>query len=728
MRKQLFIVIIMLLTQMSIFAQLSGTKTIGGSAADYSTISAAVTALSASGVNGAVIFNIASGTYTEQITINNISGASSTNTITFQSAANDSSMVTISYASSTTNANNFVVKLNAAKFIRFKELTIERTGTSSYATVVEAVGVSNNNKFENCIIKNGSSAYTSNFTSLVYITNGGSNNTSNYSFTNNKFENGSFGIYYLGVSSATLSAGNIISNNIFQNQGRTAIRLYYHDAPTINSNIITSSASYYDFAAIEAQYCKNGILIQNNKIAIAKKYGIRMNNSTGQLLAGLISNNFISLSGSGAIALYYSNSGSHNIYYNSINVYGSNATGMYVNGSQSNNLRFQNNIVKVGASGKCMDIISANFPFLNSNYNDYYFPNGNMGTWGATTNIATLALWKTTTNLDYSSINFDPSYNSNTDLHIVAPSSLSHKGTGALTTPSVNVDIDGNSRNNITPDIGAHEFTTEDLSISEIISQSEYCSGENEIIKFKLYNNGNSIFSGNIDASYKLGNESAVTQTFSITGLSAGSFVELSFTTALQFHYANSSNLVVKHIYADADATNNSLTKSISVNQSPVINWQNDTLVCSVNSIILDAGAGMTSYLWSTGATTQTITVDSSGIGLGAKYFKVDVSLNTCSASDSILVNFIYCTGINNTLNEKELNIYPNPTNGVIYIESNNINIEGANIKVYSSVNQIVYNAILTENKINLSELQSGYYFIMIETEKGILTKPIIIN
>jgi len=728
MRKQLFIVIIMLLTQMSAFSQISGTKTIGGSGADYSTISAAVTALSASGVNGAVTFNIASGTYTEQITINSISGASAANTITFQSAVNDSSMVTISYASSTSNTNNFVVKLNAAKYINFKELTIERTGTDSYATVIEAIGVSNNNKFENCIIKNGSSAYTSNFTSLVYITNGGSNNSSDYSFINNRFKNGSFGIYYFGVSSLSLSTGNSIIGNIFHNQGRTAISLKYHDAPLINNNTITSNATYYNFAAIDAQYCKNGILIQNNKISIAKKYGIRMNNSTGQSLAGLISNNFISLSGSGAIALYYSNSGSHNIYFNSINVFGSSATGMYVNGQQSNNLRFQNNSIKVGSTGKCMNILSSNFPFLNSNYNNYYFPSGNMGTWGTTTNITTLALWKTTSNLDYSSVNFDPSYNSNNDLHIVAPSSLSHKGTGALTTPSVNIDIDGNSRNNITPDIGAHEFTNEDLSISEIISQSEYCSGENEFIKFKLYNNGNSIFSGNIDALYQLGNATAVTQTFNITSLSVGSFVELTFTTALQFNYTGYSNLVVKHLYADSDSTNSSLTKNISINQSPVINWANDTLVCSVNSIVLDAGAGMTSYLWSNGATTQTITVDSTGIGLGAKYFKVDVVLNTCSASDSILVNFIYCTGIDNKLNDKDISIYPNPTSGVIYIESNNINVEGVNVKIYSTVNQLVYDAVLTENKINLSDLQSGYYFIMIETEKGILTKPIIIN
>ncbi len=49
--------------------------------------------------------------------------------------------------------------------------------------------------------------------------------------------------------------------------------------------------------------------------------------------------------------------------------------------------------------------------------------------------------------------------------------------------------------------------------------------------------------------------------------------------------------------------------------------------ICSGNSITLDAGAGFASYLWSNGATTQTITVDSTST------YNVTVTQNNCSAS-----------------------------------------------------------------------------------------------
>jgi len=48
---------------------MSGTYTIGGSSPNYATFGAAVTDLVSKGVNGAVVFNVRNGTYTEQINI-----------------------------------------------------------------------------------------------------------------------------------------------------------------------------------------------------------------------------------------------------------------------------------------------------------------------------------------------------------------------------------------------------------------------------------------------------------------------------------------------------------------------------------------------------------------------------------------------------------------------------------------------------------------------------------
>jgi hypothetical protein len=79
---------------------------------------------------------------------------------------------------------------------------------------------------------------------------------------------------------------------------------------------------------------------------------------------------------------------------------------------------------------------------------------------------------------------------------------------------------------------------------------------------------------------------------------------------------------------------------------TPIANLGKDTNVCAKNSIVLDPGAGNTGYLWSTGATTQTITVDSSGVGLGTKTISVKVTLNGCIKYDTIKITFVVCVGI----------------------------------------------------------------------------------
>lgn len=57
-----------------------------------------------------------------------------------------------------------------------------------------------------------------------------------------------------------------------------------------------------------------------------------------------------------------------------------------------------------------------------------------------------------------------------------------------------------------------------------------------------------------------------------------------------------------------------------------------DAIICEGQSVILDAGSGYTSYSWSTGATTQTITVSTPGT------YSVQVSNGNCIISDSAIV------------------------------------------------------------------------------------------
>src|SRR5205814_8198984 len=54
-------------------------------------------------------------------------------------------------------------------------------------------------------------------------------------------------------------------------------------------------------------------------------------------------------------------------------------------------------------------------------------------------------------------------------------------------------------------------------------------------------------------------------------------------------------------------------TRTLTVNANPVAAITGNNIICSGSSSTFDAGAGFSSYAWSTGATTQTISVSAAG-------------------------------------------------------------------------------------------------------------------
>lgn len=74
---------------------------------------------------------------------------------------------------------------------------------------------------------------------------------------------------------------------------------------------------------------------------------------------------------------------------------------------------------------------------------------------------------------------------------------------------------------------------------------------------------------------------------------------------------------------------------TVNVMPLPVVNLGPDKNICQGETTILDAGPGFKNYLWNTGATTQTIPVNSTG-----NYMVTVTDMNGCQNSDSIQVTF----------------------------------------------------------------------------------------
>jgi len=102
---------------------LNGTYTIGGSTADYTTISDAVADLNAYGVCGPTTFNIRTGFYDEQFTINQFRGHACDTPVIFQSETGDSTDVVINDVNDDFS-NNYIVQLDGADGVTFSNISI----------------------------------------------------------------------------------------------------------------------------------------------------------------------------------------------------------------------------------------------------------------------------------------------------------------------------------------------------------------------------------------------------------------------------------------------------------------------------------------------------------------------------------------------------------------------------------------------------------------------------
>ncbi len=243
------------------YAQLSGTYTIGGVAPNYATVADAVNALNSVGISGPVTFNIRSGTYTGQYTINTITNASASNTVTFQSETGNKTDVILTNSSS--SASNFTVRLSGADYVTFQNMTIRGTNTS-YGTAVVLQSGADNNQFIGNNLESISTTSTSTNLAVVYSTSAA--NDVNNRFENNTILNGSYGIYLYGTS--TGEAGNIITGNAFTNQPAYGVYAYYQNGLTVTNNTMTNTGTtaYY---GIYSYYPRQGWNFSGNTMTMS---------------------------------------------------------------------------------------------------------------------------------------------------------------------------------------------------------------------------------------------------------------------------------------------------------------------------------------------------------------------------------------------------------------------------------------------------------------------------
>jgi PKD repeat protein len=164
--------------------------------------------------------------------------------------------------------------------------------------------------------------------------------------------------------------------------------------------------------------------------------------------------------------------------------------------------------------------------------------------------------------------------------------------------------------------------------------------------------------------------------------------------------------------------------------KGPLVSLGNDTTVSPSSTVLLDAGNPGCDYAWSTGATTQTILVDSSGVGLNSHAWSVTVTDGQgCTGSDEKIITFSLTAGIQDDKIAGPVSIYPNPSKGNIHIK---VEGNGANYRLVSVMGVTVASGKLNQSKylteINFGNLPEGLYFLEIESNSRIIIKKLILE
>jgi len=123
------------------------------------------------------------------------------------------------------------------------------------------------------------------------------------------------------------------------------------------------------------------------------------------------------------------------------------------------------------------------------------------------------------------------------------------------------------------------------------------------------------------------------------------------------------------------------------------------------------------------------------GWTIGALVFTED-TIWKFPSNNTLVAKWSKLTGIDESLNVADIQIFPNPTTGELRIETSDMRYEISEIEIYDMIGRKLISNLksqisslksqISNQTIDISHLSAGIYFLKIQTEKGTIIKKII--
>ncbi len=498
---------------------LSGTKTIKATGGDYATIKAAITDVNNKGVgvDGLELVLDDDATYTVgQYDANSIytgyirAKTTEANPLIVRRSGTGTNRPIINCPNNTSTVLGFY----GSDYVTVDGLSIVNLGTYCAKGIVfqgmPADGC-NHNVVKNCYLdlnNSNSAAQTGaiRFESLATTADG--KNTYNKVF-GNTCKNADAGVMFNSGTALTANYdtdneiyNNTINGNFGLNYG--GICLYQTGSTKIYNNVLDgsgSSVNYFTAFGIKAYPCFGTIDCYGNTVKNitnastsnqARVLGINILSTVVNIYNNMVSNlkaeaststnsyhsAGIALGTNATIAPHYY-IWNNSVYLNQVTpTTGTSMNALYVGGNQAVNYTLINNIFVNTSTGGTNRVLFADWTDKSKldagSDNNLYYPEGTNFVYG----YATLAAYKTamaSVSKDQNSVSALPPFISVSDLHIPDNSTtVVSNGGKAVTFVTPFVDIDGETRNSNTPDMGADEFASTATAIESLVDSESF--------------------------------------------------------------------------------------------------------------------------------------------------------------------------------------------------------------------------------------------------------------
>ncbi|MCB0779348.1 MAG: hypothetical protein KDC03_07420, partial [Flavobacteriales bacterium] len=169
------------------------------------------------------------------------------NTVTFRGQALDSTSVILQWPSQSTNVNNYLLLATGGDHVRFEHMTLRRTGTFNFSTVVQVeTGCEDvrDLRIAHCELTNNGTI--SNISALIYHFNSGG--SASLDLQACLLENGSYPVYWdANGSGDTLSitqcvrTGGVFGIRVLDNNAPTTINQCQLDVTNTDNAVLVSA-------------------------------------------------------------------------------------------------------------------------------------------------------------------------------------------------------------------------------------------------------------------------------------------------------------------------------------------------------------------------------------------------------------------------------------------------------------------------------------------------------